>query len=314
VCSSDLIQPLLKIDAYHTAQITRDQRDQSRLRILGILRRFLGMEDEHLRCGINAESIPWKKIEREESLAPHYQTAIALREWSNVAARGRLGIGHVFELFHAWGYLHTLDVKCCWDRQPYHLDVAALQTMPISGKIERYTIDSKIFKQTAYYEICNQSGEVIGYVDALLPQNPEKNSRIRDRSAKLLGLIKLTRPGADSGQISHFEAILRDGTDQATIAILKESGVSANRFFAKLFDDDDNPIGFIDDRLEKGKIAIHCEFDRPIDRRILLGALTVFAELARLRKDGWPQKSVEPEKTPLTDIEKELGPRRRHKI
>lgn len=304
----DFCHPLMQYDPFSMGQIRRDPRDRQRQRCLAVLQRFLAVEPERLAHGLHGEVLPWKRLQQDELLTDHFPTAVAIRQWARAAPRDRLGIGHTFDLLHRWGYLHSYTVSCDWDSQPFILSATT------TGGAAVATVRAQLHKQTPYFAIEGPTGAVIGYVDALAPRRVEQEARVRSLEAERLGTVALARPMPEElDELALFEAELRRGPEQEqeVVAHLIEQSSSTQRFFAGFFDGERRTrVGFVDDQLEKGRVHITVELDLPLDPRLILGAITSFAELARLRKAGWPDRPEDEDEAYFEDIDQALGPRR----
>jgi hypothetical protein len=229
-----------------------------------------------------------------------------LREWARIAPRERLGIDHVYRLLHRFGYMHTLEVFCNWDLQPFSLQASAL------GQPQA-NIKSCIFKQTPYFEIADSTGHVMAYIDAVIPKKIQQTARVRDGKAALIGSLSLSRPIADDRVTeTPFEIEIRRADEEQASILLKEQYVSQQRFLGTFYQAfDQTVVGSLEDKLERGKVKVICQMDLPIDERLLFGIVTNVAELARLRKRGWPDQGEEAVDEFFGDIESELGPSRK---
>jgi hypothetical protein len=298
---------LLVTDDSSLAGVRKDGRNRLRERIVRLLGRRLAVVPEKLRHGLGESSIPWGKLKRQRELDT--KLAQALRgEWRRAPGEV-LGIQQVADLLEREERFHTCELHCEWDLSPVQMTVFH------NAKPAAYA-RSALHKEHQYFIFTDVDGKAQAYVDALVPRRGEQRARIRDtRGARIASLV-LETPRSDQeldpGRDDYlFRAELRDRQD-APICRVQERRASPTSFLAQLLMlDSDEEVGEVRDVLTGGKIRTAVEMDLAWPRAVAWGLGAVLADLARLRRRGWPKVTLPGAPEVVESVQDALGPRKR---
>ncbi len=304
VIGYDLVGILLTTDEGSLAGIRKDPRNRLRERVLGVLKRRLAIEDERVRHGLGENSIPWGRLKRDDAMDK--ALAEELRRWWRKAPGEVLGIDHLRQALETTERMHSFALNAEWDLNPVTLAVLADNKPVAFGQ-------TGLHKEHRFFIFKDPTGEVLAYVDAMQPRRPEQASRVRTKKGETVALLTLVTPGPadDLGDESkrRFVAEVRDkqGVVQLTV---REVRASPQSFRAVITDAEGREVGSVEDELSKGKVRTKIELDAAMSRTVAWGLGAVLADLARLRKRGWPEvpEQVSDE---VPSVEDALGPRRR---
>lgn len=312
----DFVGKLLRADDASLAGIRRDARDRTRERVLRVLQLRLGMEGSKLRSGLRPEAIPWGKLRRAPERWDR-ELAGQLRQWASRAPGGVLGVGHVQQLLEGTERLHTFALHCDWDVRPLKLDI-------LRGETLVGVAESAIHKEQSFFAFKDANGVAVAYVDALVPNQGEQRARVRTAEGELVGSLQLERPapgqGTEAAENRRFTAALRDSREAVLVRIHEQR--ATQRYFRAGLHAPVGPqsemaeVGLIEDKLVRGKIKTRIELDVRVPRMVAWAMAVVMADLARLRRSGWPGAPVaadvaEPQQESVESVEAALGPRRR---
>lgn len=296
---------MLHLDESSLAGIRKDPNDRLRQRIVGVLHRALAMDVERLRHGLNEDSIPWGRVRRDRGL--DRALADELQKAYRRAPGEVLGIGHVRDLLEDSERMHTFSIEGEWDTSPVQLRVL-WDEEPVAYAA------TTLHKEHTYFTFRDSDGDVLAYVDELDPQRGAQQARIRSIDGAMVGLLQLDPP--DEGDVDErgaprlMRATLRDAAEREVVRV-EEERLSAQHLRARLIDvRDGTEVGLIEDRMRRGKIQTRVELDIAVPRVMAWALATLLADLARLRRRGWPQPTPESEPQRLPSIEEALGPRR----
>ncbi|MBI5511707.1 MAG: nucleoporin [Deltaproteobacteria bacterium] len=301
---------MLKADESGIAGIKKDPRDRVRERVVKVLTRRLRCDAQHLRHGLSEDSIPWGALRRDREL--DRALAEELRQRYRRAPGEVLGIGHVSEALEWMERMHTFNLLCDWDTVPVH--VRAMWR----GKAVATAV-SAIHKEHNFFIFTAVEGGVVTYVDQLQPGVRGQTARIRGPEGQPLATVTLVAPAATAkpvaGEPLRFKAMVHDARGLLAFEVREERATPGYFLALFLHPQSGDEVGRLEDRLKGGKISAHLELDVRIPKTVAWGVGMVLAELARLRRNGWPEGATggdAPDDGPkIETIEEALGPRRR---
>jgi hypothetical protein len=299
---------LLRADSDGLAGIRKDPNNTVRERVLRLLERRLGCERDHLRHGLDEHAIPWGRLRRDKRLDK--ELAEELRRWYRKAPGEVLGIGHVRDLLEGSERMHTFHLRCDWDQAMVQLGVYRGAEGVAHGAVA-------LHKQFKFFVFRAPDKRILAYVDTILPRRADQEARIRGPEGAVVATVALRTPAAAAelaeGAPVRFEVWVRDSSDQPVFRLI-EQRASATSFVADIrLSDSDEPAGRLEDRLAGGKVRTTVELDVGMPRTVAWGIAAIMADLARLRRTGWPAKQVETVEE-VEPIAEALGmPRRRQK-
>lgn len=302
----DFAAPLLQADSGSMAGIRKSPMDTIRQRVLAILDRSLTLELDRLRHGLGETSIPWGRLKRNKKLDK--ALAEEARLWFRRAPGEVLGIAQTRDLLVSMGHMHTFSLRAEWDNRPIKLSVYEEDELIASAISTQH-------KSQSFFVFKNPKGENIAWVDAITPHLRTQSSRIRNREGALVGEIRLVPSSerssskiGDAGTKFRAEVLDSSGVE---VFRLEEQKVGVRRFVAELRSAEDNSlVGRMDDRLKDGKIRAYIEMDLPLPRLFAWSVAVVMADLARLRRAGWPDAPEDKVEGEIESVEEALGPRR----
>jgi hypothetical protein len=304
----DFAGVMLVADDSSIAGVRKDTNNRLRQRIVRVLGRRLEVAADRLRHGLGEDAVPWGKLKRRREL--DRDLAYRLRKSWRLAPGEVLGVAQVRDLLEAAEQMHSYDLRCEWDLAPVQITVRS------QGKPVAYA-SSALHKEHSYFIFKDTAGAAVSYVDALVPRRTEQRARIRDGRGATLATLRLVTPSvADAPESSLaegwlFRAELRDSADEL-IAEVKEQRASSSSFLAQLaLPDGGDEVGEVRDELSGGKIRTVVELDLRLPGAIAWGLGAVLADLARLRRRGWPKPGQQKPLPDVESIEAALGPRRR---
>jgi len=301
----DFAATLIVADEGSLAGMRKDPRNRVRQRLLGVLARALGLEPERLRHGLGEEAIPWGRLRRERSL--DRALAELLRAAWRKAPGGVLGIGHVQELLEANERMHTFALGCEWDVTPVALEVV-WHDAPVARGV------SVLHRRHRYFIFRDPKGVTLAFVDAIAPESAAQVTRVRSPHGETVARFEIAPSSASDPRAvgGHRPlGVVRDRSGAVALRIVEER-VAAQAFRALLLHPDaDEPLGLVEDARQGGKIRTQIELDLAMPRVVAWGLAAVLADLARLRRSGWPKVPLEPEPAPIESVRDALGPRRR---
>ncbi len=303
----DFAGVILIADDSSIAGVRKGGNNPLRERLLRLLGRRLGVVPERLRHGLGEDSVPWGKLKRQPEL--DRQLAYELRSTWRRAPGEVLGIGQTRDVLERLGRMHSCELRCEWDLSPVQIAVSSL------GKPVAHA-RSAIHKQHAYFVFTSPEGQVLAYVDALAPRRAEQVARIRDHKGVTLATVRLLTPTVTGepdprSDEALFQAALAD-KDGVTVCEVREQRASAQSFLAALrLPEGGEEVGLVRDQLASGKIRTTVELDLMLPRPAAWGLGVILADLARLRRRGWPKAQPEAPETAVESVEDALGPRRR---
>lgn len=286
---------LLHADDATLAGIRRDARDRIRQRVLAILRRRLDVEVERLRHGLNEHSIKWGRLRNRRS---QLDRALAedLRRWYRKAPGEVLGIGHVRDLLEESERMHTFTLRCAWDCSPVTLSVVWAGEVVAEAETQHH-------KEHSYLVFKDSDGVLLGYADRALTGDRAQAARVRDIHGKAVGSVVFSSLAQDGALV----ATLVDGCDRV-LCELHEHRLAPDTFVADLVQEGE-PVGGVEDRLGAGVVACHVELDLGVPQVMAWAFGAILADLARLRRAGWPARADSAEPV-VESIEEALGPPR----
>jgi len=296
---------MLRPDDSSLAGVRKDPNDRLRQRILGILRRTLSMDVDKLRHGLGENSIKWGLLKREPDM--DRKLAEDLRERYRKAPGEVLGIAHVRELLEETERMHTFRLRCEWESKPIKITIL-WDDQPVAFA------ESTLHKEHEFYILRSTEGEVLGYVDTFRPERADQTARVRTPKGELVSTVEVTTPTfsdtAKEEGIVRLQATITDRDGKAQLEMEEERATS--KFFRAKFSEpgQDEEVGRIEDRLLSGKIQSDIELDIPVAPTLAWAVAAIMADLARSRRDGWPDKPI-PSADEIEPIEQALGPRRR---
>lgn len=299
---------MLSLDEGSIAGIRKNANDSLRQRVLNLLHRYCGCEVEKLRSGLNEHSIPWGRLKRDTTL--DRKLADELRTNYQKAPGSVLGIGHVRDVLEVTERMHTFDIHCDWDLSPLQLSILR------RGQPHAYA-QSAWHKEHAFLVFRDLEKQIISYVDLLYPRKRQQKARVRTCRGQMVGAVQLKNPAADAmlemQDPARMEAVVLNAQGEVMFRVL-EQRASKDYFRASLLAaTSDEVVGKIEDRLAGGKIRTHVEVDLPLPSALVWGFAAIFADLARLRRRGWPNLPETEPPPEIETIEQALGPRKRRK-
>lgn len=302
----DFAGVLLAVDTEGLAGIRKDPRDRLRERVLAILERRLGVKADRLRHGLNENSIPWGRFKRGEPLDK--KLTELLRAWWAVAPGNVLGVGHARDLLENSERMHSFELRCDWDARPVRLSV-----LPANGGAAVAYADGTIHKQSEFLVFRTPEKLIFAYVDMVEPRKNAQTARVRNADGSLVGTFELTTPAVAetvTGKRVQLKGVLRDAQGRVGFR-LEEERSSPRSFLAHLLaPEGDERVGRIEDKLQSGGIRTLIEVDVAIPRLLTWAVGALMADLARLRRAGWPDVPSSGPEEKVESIEEALGPRR----
>ena len=277
--------------------------------MLSVLTRRLGVGPDKVRHGLGEHALPWGRLKRDDTLDT--KLAELLREWWKVAPGNQLGVGQVLDLLESSDRMHNFELRCEWDTRPVRLTV-----LPTRGGEPLAFAEGALQKNHEFFVFRTPDKLVFAYVDIVSPRRNAQTARIRDADGTLVGTFELTTPAvADTveGKRVQLKGVLRDADGRVAFRLVEERASSKSFLANLLLPDSDDKVGRIEDKLSGGKIRTMIEVDVGIPRLLVWAVASIMADLARLRREGWPDKPSDPEPEEIESIEQALGPRRRHR-
>lgn len=308
----DFASPLLTLDTEGLAGIRKDPRDRIRERVIAVLGRRLAIEPVRVRHGLGENAIPWGRLSRDSELDK--PLAELLRSWWKVAPGHLLGVGQARDLLESSERMHTFELRCEWDSRPVRLSV--MQTDGAGAMSAVAYAEVAHHKQHEFFVFRTAEKMVFAYVDVVTPRRNAQTARIRNADGSLVGTFELTTPSTtdniEEGARVRLKGVLKDAAERVAFK-LDEERAGPKSFLAKLTTPDGSAeIGRIEDKLSGGKIRTIIEVDVPMPRLLTWAVGALMADLARLRRTGWPDVPSGPaEPDAIESIEQALGPRRR---
>lgn len=303
---------LLTVATEGLAGIRKDPRDRVRERVLSVLTRRLAMEPERLRHGLGENAIPWGRLSRDTDLDK--PLAELLRAWWKIAPGHLLGVGQTRDLLEGSERMHTFELRCEWDSRPVRLTV--LQPDGTGKETAVAYAEVALHKQHEFFIFRTPEKMVFAYVDQVTPRKNAQTARIRNADGTLVGTFELTTPSTtdsvEEGARVRLKGVLKDAADRIAFK-LEEERAAPKTFLANLtLADGTTKVGRIEDKLSGGKIRTLIEVDVPMPRLLTWAVGALMADLARLRRTGWPDAPSGPvEDENVETVEQALGPRRR---
>lgn len=300
---------LLQADEGSLAGIKKHPNDALRVRVVKVLERQLAMDVQRLRHGLNEDAIKWGLLADPGSTLDK-ELAEALRERYKIAPGERLGIGHVRDLLEDMERMHTFELYCSWDRQPVTLSVKWYgETIA--------AVETRFHKAHTFFELRDTEGEVLAYADRLDPRDPHPVARVRGVKGAPIATFHLTAPAAGQepedtkrGATSpRFEGTVKDAAGEPLFH-LEEKIAAPGTFWAVLTNAAGERVGQLRDRLEEQTVRAQVELDLAVPEVLAWALGAIVADLARLRREGWPQAKAEPEES-VPSVREALGPVRR---
>lgn len=307
---------LLKADDSSIAGIRKDPRDRIRRRIVALLGRLLDLDVDELRHGLNEHAIKWGALRNPDN-GLDKDLAETLRRWYRKAPGEVLGIGHLRDLLEETERMHTFEISCAWDRSPVTLTIT-WGGEPVAAAETRH------HKEHTFFEFKDDDGTVLAYADTLVPHRGDQIARVRAVDGTTVGTLQLESHGLTpphdkdiDKDIDKADAKPKPPRMSATICgrrgepllILEEQLSTPKLFVAKLKDPvTDEERGRIEDRLVDGNIRCTIELDLSVPQVFAWALAAIMADLARLRRGGWPE--VQPEEEPqIESVREALGAR-----
>ncbi len=297
---------LLRADADGLAGIRRDPNDHLRERLLRLLGRRLGCEAERLRHGLGEGAIPWGRLRRDRSL--DRKLAEELRRWYRRAPGEVLGIGQVRDLLEGSARMHSFTLRCEWDKAMVELQIQR------GGEVVGFGTTA-LHKAFRFFLFRDLDRRVVGYADALVPRERAQEARIRGPQGEPVAVVRLESPGLAEALApdapARFGATILDSEGQPVIRLEEER--ATERYFRAALRHlpDEAEAGLLEDTLVSGKVRTVVELDVAMPRLVSWGIAAVIADLARLRRQGWPDKPTDGEPEAIESVADALGPRRR---
>lgn len=285
--------------------LRKDPRDRLRVRVLRVLEQRLAVERERVRHGLGEDAIPWGRIRRDSTL--DRPLAETLRAWYRKAPGEVLGIGHVRDVLEECERMHTFTLNCSWDTPPVTLAVHWGEEPVAYGS-------SATHRGQDYFVFREPEGEVYAYVDRLVPHVRTQRARIRDAKGVVVGTFALGEPASrvplEEGKTPVFRGLMVDDRERPVFE-LREERAAPQFFRATLVEPgSEHVVGSLEDRLTGGRIRTAVELDLAIPQLLAWAVAALIADLARLRRSGWPEAPAEPVAPAIEPAADALGPRR----
>ena len=302
---------LLAVDTEGLAGIRKDPRDRVRERVLAVLERRLGIESARLRHGLGENAIPWGRLARESDLDK--PLAELLRAWWKVAPGHLLGVGQTRDLLESSERMHSFELRCEWDSRPVRLTV--LQKNADGAESAVAYAEVAHHKQHEFFVFRTPEKLVFAYVDVVVPRRNAQTARIRNADGSLVGTFELTTPSVneniEEGARVRLKGVLKDASERVAFK-LEEERAGPKSFLAVLSSADGTAkVGRIEDKLSGGKIRTLIEVDVMMPKLLTWAVGALMADMARLRRTGWPDAPSGPAEEEIETVEQALGPRRR---
>ncbi|MEZ0314690.1 MAG: hypothetical protein ACAI38_23215 [Myxococcota bacterium] len=297
---------LLAVDTEGLAGIRKDPRDRLRERVLSVLQRRLHIDPQRLRHGLTEDSVPWGRMKRDDAMDK--QLVEQLRAWWKVAPGHVLGIGHARDILENMERMHTFELRCEWDARPVRLSV-----LDPGGEAVAYA-DGTIHKEHEFLVFRTPEKLIFAYVDMVVPRQNAQTARVRNADGSAVGTFELTTPAvaeSATGKRVQLKGTLRDSQERVAFRLVEERSGPKSFLANLLAPDTDDKVGRIEDKMSGGKIRTIIEVDLAIPRLLTWAVGALMADLARLRRAGWPDAPSSGPEEQVESIEEALGPRRR---
>lgn len=301
---------LLKADEGTMAGIRKDPMDAVRVRVVKVLQRLLDMEVDKLRQGLHEKTIKWGRLKDPETSLDR-ALAEELRRRYRRAPREILGIGHVRDLLEETERMHTFELRCAWNRRPVTL------TVEWDGEVIA-AAETRYHNEHTYFEFRAPDGETLGYADTLVPGTEVQVARVRGVNGGLVATFTLlgpkaeapsagaSSPGAPGQRALRFTGEVRDA-DENVLFVVEEALTTPKLFKANfVLPGSGEAVGVIEDRLDEANVRCSIQLDLSVPQELAWALAAILADLARLRRGGWPEVKAAPEEVVPT-VREALG-------